>query len=65
MFIKNIEIMNKSAMFRLKLSFPNVSAWPFISGITSSVKPLQGLIYGVYKFCNGFNELVIPLRVRN
>ena len=24
MFIKNIEIMNKSAMFRLKLSFPNV-----------------------------------------
>ena len=25
MFIKNKEIMNKSAVFRLKLSFPNVS----------------------------------------
>ena len=25
MFIKNKEIMNKSALFRLKLSFPNVS----------------------------------------
>ena len=35
--------MNKSAVFRLKLSFPNVSGRPFIGGITSSLKPLQGL----------------------
>ena len=30
MFIKNKEIMNKSAVFRLKLSFPNVSGPMFI-----------------------------------
>ena len=36
--------MNKSALFGLKLDpFQTFRAWPFINGITSSLKPLQVL----------------------
>ena len=41
MIIENKEIMSKSAVFRLKLSFPNVSGLAL--KITSSLKLLQGL----------------------
>ena len=35
--------MNKSALLRLKLSVQTFRAWSFISGNTSSLKPLQGI----------------------
>ena len=47
MFIKNNEIMNKSAVFRLKLSFPNVSGLVLHQWNYQFVETVARFIYGI------------------
>ena len=47
MFIKNKEIMNKSAVFRLKLSFPNVSGLVLHQWNYQFVETVARFIYGI------------------
>ena len=48
MFIKNKEIVNKSAVFRLKLSFPNVSGLALHQWNYQFVETIARFIY--YRF---------------
>ena len=47
MFIKNEEIMNKSAVFRLKLSFPNVSGLALHQWNYQFVETVSRFIYAI------------------
>ena len=47
MFIKNKEIMNKSAVFRLKLSFPNVSGLALHQWNYQFVETVARFIYAI------------------
>ena len=47
MFIKNKEIMNKSAVFRLKLSFPNVSGLALHQWNYQFIETVARLIYTI------------------
>ena len=46
-FIKNKEIMNKSAVFRLKLSFPNVSGLALHQWNYQFVETVARFIYAI------------------
>ena len=47
MFIKNEEIMTKTAVFRLKLSFPNVSGLALHQWNYQVVETVAWLIYAI------------------
>ena len=47
MFIKNKEIMSKSAVFRLKLSFPNVSGLALHQWNYQFVETVARFIYAI------------------
>ena len=53
MFIKNKEIVNKSAMLKLKLSFPNFSGLALHQWNYQFLETIAGfIVYNPYKYCS-------------
>ena len=63
MFIKNEEIMTKTAVFRLKLSFPNVSGLALHQWNYQVVETVAWLIYAINKLEIKFKGFEVHARL--